>query len=184
MQQVLVRCPFVFMRHGESIANLHRRYAGSLDVELSARGRQQAISARSILSRPWSKVISSGLSRAIETAELSVPDARIERDPRLNERCWGVLEGQLHPPTSDYFACPDGAECWQDFESRVLAALNEILQRDELPLIVAHSGIYRALSHQLLGSPEGPRVGNAVPMLFAPQEENGWQITPFKHDVA
>ena len=61
----LFRQPFIFMRHGESEANLADTMAGSLDVALTSRGRAQAETAAALLKDSGvSAIFSSTLSRA------------------------------------------------------------------------------------------------------------------------
>ncbi|MDP9251443.1 MAG: histidine phosphatase family protein, partial [Chloroflexota bacterium] len=60
---------FYFVRHGESEANVARRFAGRTDSPLTERGRQQARAvAEALVSERFDRVISSPLSRCRDTA--------------------------------------------------------------------------------------------------------------------
>ncbi|HEV7391056.1 MAG TPA: histidine phosphatase family protein, partial [Burkholderiales bacterium] len=89
--------PFYYLRHGQTETNAHRLVAGSLDVDLTALGREQALAAAKALTRePITQIYSSPLKRARHTAEpiaaaLNVPLAIIAE---IAERNWGDLEGK------------------------------------------------------------------------------------------
>ena len=90
--------PFYFVRHGETETNAAGLIAGSLDVVLTARGREQAFAAGEALSsEPITAIYVSPLKRARETAE---PIAARFHLPLiilddLAERRWGALEGRV-----------------------------------------------------------------------------------------
>ncbi|SDK24731.1 histidine phosphatase family protein [Billgrantia gudaonensis] len=172
---MLLAKPFVFMRHGETRLNRQRRIGGRTDVPLTALGEAQARQAATWLARPWSRVATSTLQRAWRTAELAVPGEEAMRIGGLDERDWGRLEEQAFERQTPYEATPPGGESWVCFQSRVLAALNGVLAHDVLPLVVAHSGVFRVIRAQLFGNPDGVRLPNAVPFLIHPGPQ-GWQV--------
>src|SRR5690554_1025147 len=107
----LVQWPdFYFARHGETDWNAERRYQGSRDIPLNARGQKQA-DANGVLLKllleeegvdpaalTWH---ASPLSRARETMErmraaFDGPLPEILFDERLVEISFGDLEGRLH----------------------------------------------------------------------------------------
>ena len=60
----------IFIRHGQSECNLERRFAGQIDAKLTDLGRRQAQSAAKALQAfPITRIYSSPLSRAMETAK-------------------------------------------------------------------------------------------------------------------
>ncbi len=91
----------VLVRHGESIWNLENRFTGWTDVDLSARGIEEAQQAGRELQREAivpRQVYTSVLKRAIRTQwlMLEVLDLLwlpVERSWRLNERHYGALQG-------------------------------------------------------------------------------------------
>ncbi len=82
----------VLVRHGESVANAEGRLAGRMDFPLSGRGRDQAAAAACLLGTV-AGVVSSPLSRAIETASLVAPGVPVEVDSRWTELDYGELDG-------------------------------------------------------------------------------------------
>lgn len=67
------RLKLVFIRHAESVGNVERRMQGHADYDLTDRGRQQARQLAEHLwktGQPPSKVYSSPLKRAAQTAEI------------------------------------------------------------------------------------------------------------------
>ncbi|MCC5881937.1 MAG: histidine phosphatase family protein [Halomonas sp.] len=172
---MLLAKPFVFIRHGETQLNREQRICGHSDVPLTAWGETQAREAASCLNRPWSRVVTSTLQRAWRTAELAVPGQQAERLSGLDERDWGLLDQLPLNEQPPYEETPPGGESWAVFQARVLAALNGVLASTEVPLVVAHSGVFRVIRAQLIGTPHGPRLSNATPYLICPGLL-GWQV--------
>lgn len=91
----------VLLRHGESAWNSTNRFTGWVDVPLTPNGEAQAQRAGELLRaaglRP-AAVHSSVLTRAVRTAALAIEaagwtDLEVHQHWRLNERCYGVLQG-------------------------------------------------------------------------------------------
>jgi 2,3-bisphosphoglycerate-dependent phosphoglycerate mutase len=95
----------VLLRHGESQWNLENRFTGWVDVDLSAKGVEEAKEAGSKLAQllksknfEFQATYTSLLKRAIKThfLALEVMDRTwypVERSWRLNERHYGALQG-------------------------------------------------------------------------------------------
>ena len=172
----LFRKPFYYLRHGETESNAAQRIAGSLDVDLTPLGREQAEAAAAALAdQPITAIYCSPLKRARETAEpvaqrLKLPVTIVAE---LAERNWGALEGAPRA-TRVRGTTPEGAEPGADFHKRVLEGFAKI--EGDVPLIVAHSGIFRVLCRTLeIVEAEGP-VTNALPLRFEPLAEGGWKM--------
>ena len=168
--------PFYYLRHGETESNASRLIAGSLDVHLTPLGREQARSAAAALAdEPITGIYSSPLTRARETAEpvaqaLKLPVTIIDE---IAERNWGELEGKPRHLAVRGMT-PPGGEPTENFIRRVLAGFARI--DTPVPLIVAHSGVFRVLCHTLeIVRTEGP-VSNALPLRFAPLPGGGWEL--------
>ena len=167
--------PFYYLRHGETEANAAGTIAGSLDVELTTLGRDQArLAARALESEPITAIYASPLRRARETAQpiaeaLGLPVTILEE---IAERNWGALEGM--PRGSHVRGIkPPGAESPEAFMRRVLSGFARI--DAAMPLIVAHSGVFRVLCRTLnIVEAEGP-VANCLPLRFEPVT-NGWKV--------
>ncbi|WP_417534905.1 histidine phosphatase family protein [Marinobacterium stanieri] len=175
----LVRRPFVFMRHGETPANAGHLICGSTDVPLSPRGEEQARSAAWLGGYSWSCVATSQLQRARSTAQLALPERTLISVEDLQERHWGALEMAPLTEQTPYEETPPDGEPWIVFKYRVVHALNQLLNAYDLPLIVAHSGVYRVIRELQTGTPQGPRIENAEPVLIEPQAD-GWDMTLLK----
>ena len=99
----------VLLRHGESVWNLEKRFTGWSDIKLTRKGVKQAFDAGMTMKEAgldFDVVHTSLLDRAIATAWLAVSamDLRwlpVEKYWRLNERCYGDLEGKTHKEVSD-----------------------------------------------------------------------------------
>jgi len=95
------RRQLVLLRHGESVWNKENRFTGWTDVDLSDRGRQEALeAARSLQEQGFTFDVAytSVLKRAIRTLWLVLDDLDlmwipVHRDWRLNERHYGALQG-------------------------------------------------------------------------------------------
>ena len=174
---MLAACPFLFLRHGETVANASDIVAGFTDVDLTEKGRQQALAARARLPETISHVAASTLRRAYETAALAAPGHAVSRHADLRERNWGDMEGQPVSSLGGYYETPPGGESFADFADRVTRALNAIIETHHTPLIVAHSGLYRVVMHHVTGSATGPRISNCQPVHFAPPAIPGGEWT-------
>jgi len=91
----------VLLRHGESTWNKENRFTGWTDVDLSDKGREEALAAGRLLKQEgfsFDLAFTSVLTRAIRTCwmaldelgELWIP---VQRNWRLNERHYGALQG-------------------------------------------------------------------------------------------
>ena len=172
----LFRRPFYYLRHGETEANAAGTIAGSLDVELTNLGRDQArLAARALAHKPITAIYASPLRRARDTAQpiaeaLGLPVTIVEE---IAERNWGELEGM---PRGAHMrgARPVGGESTEAFVQRVLAGFARI--DAEVPLIVAHSGVFRVLCRTLnIVESEAP-VANCLPLKFEPLPRGGWLL--------
>ncbi len=176
----LIAKPFVFMRHGETQYNQVGLIGGVTDTPLNEIGRQQAAAAAAVLQGRWSIVATSNLQRTGQTATLAVPNQPQSQIVALGERNWGDLEGTPIIQPMVYEQTPSNGESWEAFQSRVLQGLNSLLEEYPIPLIVAHSGVYRVLCNAIKGSPYGSRIANATPYIFNPTADSGWKITLYK----
>lgn len=86
----------IFIRHGQSECNLERRFAGQIDAKLTDLGFKQAESAAKALVRfPITKIYSSPLSRAMNTAKPTAELLGLEiiPEPGILEISAGEWEG-------------------------------------------------------------------------------------------
>lgn len=91
----------VLLRHGESTWNQENRFTGWIDVDLSEKGREEAVAGAQLLREGgylFDQAYTSVLKRAIRTLwtvldgtdQMWIP---VERSWRLNERHYGALQG-------------------------------------------------------------------------------------------
>ncbi|MDR3112720.1 MAG: 2,3-diphosphoglycerate-dependent phosphoglycerate mutase [Elusimicrobiota bacterium] len=91
----------VLIRHGESIWNMENRFTGWTDVDLSEKGKEEALKAGEILKKEgfsFDLAYTSVLKRAIKTlwsvlSELDLVWIPVIKSWKLNERHYGSLQG-------------------------------------------------------------------------------------------
>ena len=101
----------VLVRHGESDWNKENRFTGWTDVDLSAKGRQEAKEAGEVLKAggfTFDVAYTSVLKRAIRTLwtvldEMDLMWIPVHRSWRLNERHYGALQGLNKAETAAKF---------------------------------------------------------------------------------
>ncbi len=97
----------VLLRHGQSVWNLENTFTGWTDVDLTARGEEEAAQAAEILSRQgmgFDRCFTSYLRRAIKTLWIVLEAMDLmwlpaEKHWRLNERHYGSLQGRSKEKT-------------------------------------------------------------------------------------
>ena len=110
----------VLVRHGESTWNLENRFTGWTDVELTAKGVEQARSAGRLLrdeGYEFDRCFTSVLKRAIWTLwhaldEMDRTWLPVTNDWRLNERHYGALQGLDKAETTRKFG-PEQVLIWR-----------------------------------------------------------------------
>ncbi|MBT8128097.1 MAG: histidine phosphatase family protein [Gammaproteobacteria bacterium] len=154
------------IRHGEPVGG--RRYRGhGVDDPLTDAGWQQmwdAVADRT----SWQHITTSPLSRCLDFSQKLSKKLKIgySVDDRFKEVGFGIWEGlspdeilSLSPDALEHFYKdpirnrPDGAEPLESFSHRVWQAYQEIVKRhtNENVLIVAHAGIIRVITANILG---------------------------------
>lgn len=110
----------VLVRHGESEWNKENRFTGWTDVDLSEKGRAEALEGGRILKQEgytFDLAYTSLLKRAIRTLwtildEMDLMWVPVHRDWRLNERHYGALQGLNKSETADKFG-EDQVNIWR-----------------------------------------------------------------------
>jgi broad specificity phosphatase PhoE len=156
----------VLVRHGETEWSRTGRHTGLTDIPLTETGAYKAELAGSLLSsRHFDLVLTSPLSRAVETAERAgFPNA--EQDARLVEWDYGAYEGMTtpeivaelgHPWTVWDAGAPAGAtpgESVAQVTARaesVLETIRERVRGGESVLVFSHAHFLRAFAGVWLG---------------------------------
>jgi 2,3-bisphosphoglycerate-dependent phosphoglycerate mutase len=110
----------VLLRHGESTWNKENRFTGWTDVDLSPRGREEALEAGRVLKAEgftFDVAYTSVLKRAIRTLwivldEMDLMWIPVHRSWRLNERHYGALQGLNKAETAAKFG-EDQVKIWR-----------------------------------------------------------------------
>ena len=101
----------VLLRHGESTWNQENRFTGWKDVDLTARGVEEARAAGKLLAAEgydFDLCFTSVLKRAVKTLNLALEEMDrlwlpVEKHWRLNERHYGALQGLNKAETAAKF---------------------------------------------------------------------------------
>ena len=149
------------VRHGETEWARLGRHTGRTDVALTETGRAQATAlGRRLAGHPFALVLTSPLSRAVDTAILAGFGDVAVRDPDLQEWDYGALEGRLTAEIRvDYPGWTIWRGPWPDGETidAVAARADRVIERlraaDGDALVFAHGHVLRVLAARWLGLP-------------------------------
>ncbi|WP_309068639.1 histidine phosphatase family protein [Microbacterium sp.] len=165
------------VRHGQTDWNFELRIQGRTDIPLNETGRAQALlAAETLRDGGWTRIASSTLQRAKETAQIIADALGLDAPDTyegLVERDYGVGEGTLVADFHERYPTGEapGSEPVQDLAERALQALGDVAaDADGRPtIVVAHGGVIRALlriaTDGALPRP-GERVENASVTVF------------------
>lgn len=152
------------LRHGETDWNQRGRIQGSTDNSLNAKGREQASAVASQLATvSVDHIYSSGLTRAVQTADAFKGKAPVTQQPMLNERSFGIYEGKIEKDVAKDWTTRlaslnddmEGGESLASIAKRVGHATRDIIQRHPggTIMIVAHGGVNPLVLGELIGLP-------------------------------
>jgi 2,3-bisphosphoglycerate-dependent phosphoglycerate mutase len=163
----------LLIRHTQSVWNSLNLFTGWVDIDLSEKGKLDALEAGKALMGKYSvdKAYTSSLIRAQQTLELVMQGAGITNIPivedwHLNERFYGNWQGKnkeemaakygadaIQAVRRGYADRPPGGESLQDTTERVLPYFEEVLEPElaagQTLLIAAHGNSLRALVKKL-----------------------------------
>lgn len=157
---------WIFVRHGESVANAAGWLAGHRDARLTEKGERQARSVRRPLAATKAiRAFTSDLSRARCTAEIALEglDIPLVITPELRERGLGEWEGldkaKLRESGELHIALtlpgrPPGGESLEDVATRAMAFLDSVDDGSGPTLVIAHGGLIRVVLGLLDGMPD------------------------------
>ncbi|WP_026063196.1 2,3-bisphosphoglycerate-dependent phosphoglycerate mutase [Pedobacter arcticus] len=163
-----MRNELILVRHGQSVYNLENRFTGCRDVDLSARGVEEAKKVGERLKYVTiDRVYTSVLLRAKHTYQIisdsaGFKDISVVESDALNERRYGDLEGLNKSDTVQKFGetqvdiwrrsfdtPPPGGESLKNTYDRVIPYFEKYIKKDLdkglAVLIVAHGNSLRAL---------------------------------------
>lgn len=129
----------IFIRHGKTAGNLEKRYIGKTDEPLCSKGKDELLNNKY---PDCEIVVSSGMKRCIQTAEIIYPNKKIIKSGQLNECDFGDFEGKNYydlSGNSDYqnwidsggnMTFPNG-ENPDDFKKRCVSGFEKIVAEYE-----------------------------------------------------
>jgi broad specificity phosphatase PhoE len=149
----------LLVRHGETEWSRAGRHTGRSDLPLTEEGRRQAEQVRFRLEgRTFERVLSSPLSRALDTCRLAGFGEQAELRDELLEWDYGAYEGlttleiRARVPGWNLWrdGCPDG-ESAADVGARVDAVLGELRELEGDAIAFAHGHVLRVLAVRWIG---------------------------------
>lgn len=169
------------VRHGETEWARLGRHTGRTDIPLTERGREQAAGvARRLASHPFARVISSPLSRALDTARLAGFADRVVTDDDLLEWDYGRDEGRTTPEIRGdrpgwtiWTDGPDGGETIHEVAARVDRVIARARAIDGDTLAFAHGHLLRVMAARWIGEP--PTEGRLFALSTATVSVLGWE---------
>lgn len=177
------------IRHGVTEWNELNRAQGVSDIPLNKTGQQQAFALANRLSLDWEWdfMVTSDLSRAIETAQIISSKLKIPisiHDRRIREINCGEIEGtteveRVNKWGSNWREVNLGMEKFEDVSNRGLEFLEELVvtYKDKRVLVVSHGALI-GLTLQRLLPEQFPRtyIGNTSVTILN-NNENQWNCT-------
>lgn len=156
------------VRHGETNANVEKRYCGQTDVDLNHKGLRDAASIAKVLKNiSLDSIVSSDLKRTLKTAELinEYHQLELELNPDFREINFGKFEnltfeeiGVKYPEEKVKMIKEKINYNFLEGESlsvlykRVIKSFNKLLEakENENILIVSHGGVIRMILTEIL----------------------------------
>jgi broad specificity phosphatase PhoE len=161
------RPALALVRHGETDWSKTHRHTGRTDVLLTETGRAQARSLGDLLAE-WhgTRVLTSPLSRAVETCRLAGFDGAYELVDDLREWDYGVYEGRTTvdirseiPDWSVWTHPVKEGESVDDVAGRADRVIEQIRNEDRDVVVFAHGHLLRILAARWCGlTPQHGRV--------------------------
>lgn len=154
------------VRHGQTLYNLKKRIQGHVDSPLTEKGKQQALEVKHYFEEnhiQFDACYCSTSERASDTLEI-ITNQPYTRLKGLKEWNFGIFEGEsedLHPPKPpeqlhhSTFFVQYGGESDSDVQKRVVAAMNEIAERDgDQILVISHAGAIKMFMYHVYHDPQ------------------------------
>ena len=169
------------VRQGETEWARLGRHTGRTDIALTELGREQAGGvARRLAHHAFARVISSPLSRALDTARLAGFGATVETTDDLLEWDYGRDEGRTtadirteRPGWTIWGAGPEGGERIDDVAARVDRVISQARAIEGDTLAFAHGHVLRILAARWIGEP--PIEGRLLALSTATVSVLGWE---------
>ncbi len=171
----------VLARHGETAWSRSGRHTGRTDIPLTDLGRKQAAHLGAALAgRTFTRVLSSPLGRAVDTARIAGFGDRVELDPDLREWDYGVFEGRTRAdiageiPGWTVWTHPiAGGESLVELGERADRVIEAILPIGGHVLVFSHGHFLRVLSARWIEAE--PLTASRLELSTATLSELGWE---------
>lgn len=169
------------MRHGETEWSRLGQHTGRTDVPLTDAGRAEAEAvARKVAGHAFAHVLSSPLSRALETARIAGFGDRVETADDLLEWDYGADEGlttreirRERPGWTVWRNGPKDGETADEVAARVDRVIERVRAAEGNVLVFAHGHLLRVLAARWLGEP--PTEGRLFALSTATVSVLGWE---------
>ena len=169
------------VRHGETEWARLGRHTGRTDIPLTDLGRAQAASlATRLARREFGLVLSSPLSRALDTATLAGFGDRVETTDDLVEWDYGADEGRTTPAIRHerpgwtvWREGPKDGETAAQVAARVDRVIDRVRAGSGDALVFAHGHVLRVLAARWIGEP--PAKGRLFALSTATLSILGWE---------
>lgn len=148
------------IRHGETSWSQTGRHTGLRNIPLTERGRQQASALTPTLAaQHFDTVLSSPLSRAVETCHLAGLGQQAELEPDLHEWNYGIYEGhttkEIQDRNSDWSIwdspIPEGENLAQ-VQARATSLIQRLLALHGRVALFSHAHFLRVLAGIWIGN--------------------------------
>jgi probable phosphoglycerate mutase len=171
----------VLARHGETAWSKSGQHTGRTDIPLTDIGREQARQLGATLAgRTFSRVLSSPLSRAAETARLAGFGTGLVIDPDLQEWDYGIYEGrrrvdiaQDDPGWTIWSRPIPGGESLAELAQRADRVIERLLPIGGDVLLFSHGHFLRVLAARWIEAP--PVTAGRLELWTATVSELGWE---------
>ena len=169
------------VRHGETEWARLGRHTGRTDIPLTDLGREQAAAvARRLVNHEFATVVSSPLSRALDTARLAGFGDRVRTDDDLLEWDYGLDEGRTtaeirveRPGWTIWRDGPAGGEAIESVAARVDRVIARARATETDTLVFGHGHVLRVLAARWIDQP--PSEGRLFALSTATVSVLGWE---------
>jgi broad specificity phosphatase PhoE len=169
------------VRHGETEWAKNGRHTGRTDIPLTDLGRAQAVAVgRKIGKQAFAEVLSSPMSRALDTCRIAGYGGRVELLDDLREWDYGAEEGrtteeirQERPAWSIWAEGPSGGETIEEVGARADRVIQRVFAASGDVLCFAHGHVLRILAARWLDLE--PVEGRRFALSTATLSVLGWE---------
>ena len=171
----------IAVRHGQTQWSANGRHTGRTDIPLTDAGREQAdLAGARLRGHEFALVLSSPLSRALETCRIAGFGDVVVTDDDLLEWHYGDYEGLTSPEIQAQApgwslwtdGCPNG-EAVADVAARVDRAIGRCRSTEGDVALFAHGHVLRVLGARW--SAQDPSLGAALSLSTASVSVLGWE---------